>query len=328
MSSRLVISLDFELMWGVRDHRTTADYGDAVLGVRKALPKLLSLFSRYGIRATWATVGLLFARNRQEMLDYYPALRPVYRHATLSPYESIRSQIGADESCDPWHYGRSLVDQVLQSEGQEIATHTYSHYYCLEEGQTIEAFVADLDAARAIMGTAGVKPTSIVFPRNQMTTAHVEACARRGISVFRGNPENFLYKPRMKDENSSIVRGLRLIDAGFHISGSLSYHTPKLEGGCINACASRFFRPYEPRMGLFNDLHVRRILGEMKVAAEAGDIYHIWCHPHNFGRHTVAQLARLEIILQAFCRLQDSHGMQSITMSDIGGHLPYSIAVK
>lgn len=317
MSGRLVISLDFELMWGVRDHRSTADYGDAVLGVRKALPALLALFRRHEVRATWATVGLLFARNRQEMLDYYPALRPDYRHAKLSPYDAIRSQIGPDESTDPWHYGRSLVDQVLQADGQEIATHTYSHYYCLEEGQTMAAFEADLLAAIAIMGSAGVRPSSIVFPRNQMTDAHSLACVRHGISVYRGNPETYVYRARMKEDINPLVRGLRLIDASFPISGRLSYQTPTLRGGSINLRASRFFRPFAPRMGPMNDLHVKRIVGEMKVAAEAGEIYHLWCHPHNFGRHTMAQLARLETILLTFRRLQDSHGMRSMTMSEI-----------
>ena len=37
MSGSFVISLDFELMWGVRDHRSIADYGDAVLGGREAI---------------------------------------------------------------------------------------------------------------------------------------------------------------------------------------------------------------------------------------------------------------------------------------------------
>lgn len=189
MSGRLVISLDFELMWGVRDHRSTVDYGDAVLGVRRALPALLTVFRKYRINATWAIVGLLFARTRQEMLEYYPTPRPEYRRSNLSPYETVCSQIGVGESEDPWHYGRSLVDQVLQAEGQEIATHTYSHYYCLEDGSSLQTFEADLQAAIEIMGSAGVKPRSIVFPRNQMTDAHLQACARQGLSVFRGNPE-------------------------------------------------------------------------------------------------------------------------------------------
>lgn len=319
--SCLVISLDFELMWGVRDHRTTADYGDAVLGVRKALPELLNLFKRHNVRATWATVGLLFARNRQEMLDHYPNLRPAYRHARLSPYEDILSRIGADESKDPWHYGRSLVEQVLQSDGQEIATHTYSHYYCLEEGETIAAFEADLQAASVIMATAGVRPSSIVFPRNQLTDAHVQACVNHGIQAYRGNPETFLYKARSKDNVNLFLRGLRLIDGSFPVSGNLSYKPGVRQGRCANVRASRFFRPYEPRIGPMNELHVQRIMREMESAATRGQIYHLWCHPHNFGRYTGVQLARLERILQNFSRLQDRHGMQSNTMSEVAGRL-------
>lgn len=311
----LVISLDFELMWGVRDHRSKADYGDAVLGVREALPKLLALLKRHRVCVTWAIVGLLFARNRQEMLDFYPNLRPAYRYAHLSPYEAICSQIGVDETSDPWHYGRSLVEQVLQTDGQEIATHTYSHYYCLEEGQTIAAFEADLKSANAIMNTVGIHPSSIVFPRNQMSDAHVQACARHDIRAFRGNPDTYLYRPRTKKDLNPLVRGLRLLDANIPIGNRLSYSTPTLGNDCVNVSASRFFRPYVTSLGSLNNLHVRRVIGEMKEAAESGEIYHLWCHPHNFGRHTTEQLQRFEAILIAYRSLQDVAGMQSITMS-------------
>ena len=39
-----VISLDFELMWGVRDRRGIADYGANILGARRAVPRLLDLY--------------------------------------------------------------------------------------------------------------------------------------------------------------------------------------------------------------------------------------------------------------------------------------------
>lgn len=315
MSGTLVISLDFELMWGVRDHRTTASYGDAVLGVRKALPALLQLFQTHSIQATWATVGLLFARDRREMLEHCPALEPGYRHQALSPYDAIRSGIGSSEADDPWHYGRSLVDQVMAVEGQELATHTFSHFYCLEEGQSVAAFEADLEAAFGIMSGAGVRPRSIVFPRNQMTDAHVQACARHGIQSFRGNPHSFAYRARSGDDNGALVRGLRLLDASFPVTGSHAYHRPEQVGACLDVRASRFFRPYSPRMGVLNDLHVRRIVHEMTQAARAGEVYHLWWHPHNFGRHTERQLARLETILLAFRRLADTHGMRSQTMA-------------
>ena len=44
----LVISLDFELNWNGHDKGN-------ILGVREVLPKIVVLFEKYEIHATWAT---------------------------------------------------------------------------------------------------------------------------------------------------------------------------------------------------------------------------------------------------------------------------------
>ena len=72
-SGAFVISLDFELMWGVRDKRTIADYGANILGVRQVVPALLDLFAERGIGCTWATVGLLFFATNNAMHAALPA---------------------------------------------------------------------------------------------------------------------------------------------------------------------------------------------------------------------------------------------------------------
>ena len=58
----LVISLDFELHWGVRDHvgRDDALYR-RLDQARRAVDDMVSVFTQRRIRATWATVGFLFA---------------------------------------------------------------------------------------------------------------------------------------------------------------------------------------------------------------------------------------------------------------------------
>jgi hypothetical protein len=61
--SYFLISLDFELMWGVRDHRSIATYGKNILGVREAIPAMLAMFTKYRVKATWATVGMLLFDN-------------------------------------------------------------------------------------------------------------------------------------------------------------------------------------------------------------------------------------------------------------------------
>ena len=73
-----VISLDFELLWGVRDKRTIADYGANIRGVRQVVPALLDLFAERNIACTWATVGLLFFATNRAMRAALPARKPRY----------------------------------------------------------------------------------------------------------------------------------------------------------------------------------------------------------------------------------------------------------
>ena len=42
---KFIISLDFELMWGVRDLVTIDTYGQHVAGVHEAMPKMLACAS-------------------------------------------------------------------------------------------------------------------------------------------------------------------------------------------------------------------------------------------------------------------------------------------
>ena len=50
------------------------------------------------------------------------------------------ARIGPNERQDPYHFGLSLVRRIKDCPHQEIGTHTFSHYYCLEDGQTPEHF--------------------------------------------------------------------------------------------------------------------------------------------------------------------------------------------
>ena|ERR1700730_5820125 len=69
MPGVFVVSLDFELRWEVLYRRGgVADYDANVLGVRQAIPAMLDLFHDYEIHATWATVGLLFFSNKEDLL--------------------------------------------------------------------------------------------------------------------------------------------------------------------------------------------------------------------------------------------------------------------
>jgi len=207
---KLVISLDFELYWGVCDKRSLSSYRDHLLGAREAVPALLDLFVEYGIRATWATVGFLFFGGRRELMESLPERLPRYRDHQLSPYRRLES-LGESESSDPFHFAPSLLEQIARRAGQEIGTHTFSHYYCLEDGQTIDDFRADLVAARRIAKKKlDIELASIVFPRNQFNTQYLASCAELGFRAYRGNLENWLFEARTEEAESTLRRGVRL----------------------------------------------------------------------------------------------------------------------
>jgi peptidoglycan/xylan/chitin deacetylase (PgdA/CDA1 family) len=319
-TGRLVVSLDFELHWGVRDFCRVDQYQQNLLGVRQAVPRMLELFRRHEIHATWATVGFLFARNREELLASLPDRRPAYARPELDPYRALGDELGRDEHDDPYHYASSLLDMIAATTHQEIASHTFSHYYCLEKGQDVASFREDLVAARAIAHRRGISLRTLVFPRNQVNPAYLVVSREEGFVAFRGSPRSWLYDPHPDRGNSMVRRAGRLFDAYVPLSGDNSWvstsQTPP-----IDLRGSRFLRPYDPRLGLLEPLRARRILRDLGRAARTGRIYHLWWHPHNFGAHLDANLNFLEAIFERFSELRRRYHMRSVGMAELADEL-------
>ena len=314
-SPEFTISLDFELLWGVRDHADRASYGPNILGGRDAIPRMLDIFAAHDIRATWATVGMLFCEDRDELLDVAPPedLRPRYANPKLSSYIYL-DELGKDEDADPYYFGLSLLRRIQETPGQEIGTHTFSHFYCLEPGATEEAFAADLDAARTVAKRRGISLRSIVFPRNQYAANHVQIAAEAGISVHRANQHAWPYRAVPGRGQTLLRRAARLADAHLGLYGTHCYDTVELHNG--TARASAFLRPASGMLGRLHSLHLRRILAGMTSAAHQRQGYHLWWHPHNFGAASEACFDALIQIAKHFIRLRDHHGMVSQTMAD------------
>lgn len=316
-----VISLDFELMWGVRDVHTKETYGANILGVRQAIPAMLSLFEEFGLHATWATVGLLFFGTKAEVLAGLPAVRPAYVDANLSNYVALPG-LGPDEAADPYYYGRALLHQIRAVPGQEVATHTFSHYYCQEPGQTVEAFRHDLDAAVVAAAAQGVVLRSLVFPRNQCNPAYLGICRELGITSYRGNEAAWMYRKASEAAQTPWQRAARLLDAYVSLSGPNCADPAKLALAFpFNIPASRFLRPWSARLRAGEGLRLRRILAGLTHAARHGQVFHLWWHPHNFGAHLAENMAVLRAIAGHFQTLQQQYGLRSLTMNELATEL-------
>lgn len=314
MASQLVISLDFELMWGVRDHADISAYGRNVLGERIAIPRMLDLFERYGVRATWATVGMVFCESKEELLASTPSLRPSYRRSKLSSY-SYFAEVGENEKADPYYFGKNLLDRISSCPGQEIGSHSFSHYYCLEDGQTLAEFEADIDAAIAIAGRRGTGLKSFVFPRNQYSEGHLEVLRRKGLKVFRGNERSWVYRPTDGAGQTKLLRASRLADHYVNFTGN-HVQQPLHVSGLTEVASSRFLRPHSRMLSPLDPLRLVRITSALDEAASTDGIFHLWWHPHNFGLNVDENIAFLTRILDRFRQNQDSFGMTSANMGD------------
>lgn len=313
-----LLSLDFELFWGMRDKRTIAGYGPNILGVREALPRMLEAFDAHGVKATFATVGLLFFERKEELMRGLPAIRPTYTNKDLSPYNGHIDGIGADEVEDPYHYGASLIRSIQQHPLHEIAGHTFSHYYCLEPGQTEAQFAADLAAAQRAARTFGIELKSFVFPRNQYNARYLGICKEHGIIAYRGNERSWLYQGRNKEEESRFRRALRLLDTWFDLSGKNTHPMPQAGAALpVDLPSSRFLRPYGARFAALDGLKLGRITRAMDHAAKTGTIFHLWWHPHNFGRDLERNMAFLHRVLDHYDQLRIAHGFESVTMGEL-----------
>jgi peptidoglycan/xylan/chitin deacetylase (PgdA/CDA1 family) len=313
-----VISLDFELFWGVWDVTTKKKYADNILGVREVMPRLLNLFTAYNIKATFATVGFLFAKDKEELFSYIPDNKPAYSNNHYNVYDKELSLTGINETDDPYHFGYSLFEQIKKSM-HEIGTHTFCHYYCLEEGQTGKEFDEDIKAAKKIAAANAIELTSIVFPRNQVNEEYLDILKNNGINVYRGNPTSWIYKPRKFTAEVLFIRLCRLLDTYIPISGYNTHLIERNKGMPINIPASRFLKPYYKKLCWLEKIKLARIMNEMTCAAKKNEAYHLWWHPHNFGKNITENISNLTIIMEHYIMLNKKYGFTNLTMKEAAG---------
>lgn len=344
MNGIFTISLDFELHWGgfekwplrISDlvdgtemrrylKADDQDYRNYFLNTRQVIPEMLKLFAEHEVHVTWATVGMLFHPTREQLLEHAPELKPHYVEKKLSAYNYIRDQgIGADEATDPFHFAPTLIRRIIATPHQELATHTFAHYYCNEPGQRAEQFRADLKAAQNSAALFGKDVRSLVFPRNQFNDQYLRVCHEEGITSVRSNPLDWFWHIESTQAESMWKRLNRGMDAYFPVGKENTYSIESLkkrEGFPVSIPASRLLRPYNPKELVLNNLKINRIKKEITRAAKAHQIYHLWWHPHNFGSYPEESLRHLNEILAHYSQCHSRYQMESMSMQEIAASI-------
>lgn len=311
-SGILTISLDFELLWGIFDKVGTKYNPRYFFNTRNIIPDMLEVFSKNGIQATWATVGMLFAENEEEWQAYSPIHKPSYRQAKLSAYEFAKKEGLRPEV----HFAPELIQQILQTPGQELGSHTFAHYYTLMRGQSPEQFRQDLQATQKISQEKfGIRLKSLVFPRNHINELYLPICLEEGYTQVRSNPKNWYWQETQHEDMSK--KWFRSADCFFPVGKKTSFPIEELEtlpAEPLLIPASRILRPISKSNQLFNSVRLARIKEEMTHAARSKEIYHLWWHPHNFGTDPIKAMWELDEIIMHFHELKSKYGMKSLNM--------------
>ena len=313
-----VISLDFELFWGIWDVKTLSEYRENIFGARKIIPSLLDCLVENKIHATWATVGLLFFDSKKDLVASLPSLKPSGIEARLDPYEHML-EIGECESEDPYHYGLSLIKKIAESPFQEIGTHTFSHFTRWGDEQDEKILIEDLKAAKRAAARIGLDLKSLVFPWNYFNESCISACFKAGVESFRGSKDIFDWGPMKNLSANHLVNKVkRTLESYLPFSNSHTFDLKSVSKSFpYNIPHSRFLKPYSRRLRFLEPLKIQKIKSDLNYAARTGSIYHMYFHPHNFGVNQEKNMGMFKVIAEHFAELSEKYGMKSMNMMEV-----------
>jgi len=321
-NGHFVISLDLELHWGFFELKTVEEYHENLINTRKVVQRLLDLSNTYNVKLTFATVGFLFAKNKDELIKFSPKVKPTYTKKELNPY-ALFNEIGFNEDDDPYHFGHSILKKIIDDKNHEVGTHTFSHYYCTESGQTKTQFEEDLRAALKVANNFDLELESIVFPRNMFNPEYLDVCYKLGLKSYRGTENAPIYKlennPNSPYLTKQVFRASRMLDTYINLTGKHTYNIKKIntKNQIINLPQSRFLRPYINSLKFLEKLKIRRIKKAMRHAAKHNELFHLWWHPHNFGANMDENFKNLEDIFKEYKQLNKKYNFKSETMTSL-----------
>jgi len=294
----LVISLDFELMWGLRDHLTIQEYGKQVLGARKIVPMLLNMFDGYRVGATWAVVGALAFQGVDDLLGSLSEAQIELLH--LHGQDVVEEMKRFPE----YYFAPELIQKIACAERQEFACHTFFHL-CSGINQRRMRF--DLEAFRLVEQRVGRRATTVIFPRNMVDSMLSSELFRRfGYNAYRGFHNE---ATKLKRALLSFAPVPRLGIPYFLVKDGLA----EIESSC-------FFRA-RGTASFLDKAFLRKVVKDIERCAQRGEMIHLWWHPHNLGRSPEEGLRVVKRVLEAYGECREKFGMESLTMADLADRI-------
>jgi len=302
----LIFSLDAELAWGYHDLNMNKRYERRIECARSSWLKILDLFDKYQIPATWAIVGHLFLNKCDGKHEDHPA-----------GDDWFQNDLGGTINENPNWFGTDLIKQILNKKiDHEIACHSFSHV----EFDSVEREIAESELQHSIEAAKKMNITfeSFIYPRNKV--AHRDLLKKYGFTSYRG------VKPLSENNNEYSEKGMVR-----KVSIFLDYFTPLRinhstvnpiidEFGLVNIPASFIIYNFLEKSRwnvekLFYDPVFLKVKKEINFLTKNNGILHLWFHPNDLTRER--DFDRLDRILRFINEKKRNDLLETKTMKAI-----------
>jgi peptidoglycan/xylan/chitin deacetylase (PgdA/CDA1 family) len=297
-----IISIDTEMAWGLV-HRPDEPY--TYPDERDHLGRLLDLFDRYAVPATWAIVGHLFLSECAPVdgRKHPEIIRPDYDWFEGDWFDGDPC---SDLRAAPTWYGPDVVQEIGgRPTPHEIASHGFSHMIAGDPGCSPEAFSSEVEAALRTAAASGVELRTFIHPRNRI--GHVPLLAERGFRAFRGK----------RPQGRSMGPVMGAVDRVFPTPGSV-VHPVRQDGMWSLPATCMFDVASRPRTWR---LWITQVERRLRQAVHHQGLFHLWFHPHNLRDDPDAAFAALERLCSAAARWRDRGVLDTVTMGAVASEL-------
>ncbi len=302
-----IISIDYESLWGAIGGQTAHDFDAHRARVKcnsVIIPRLLNLFEKYDIHATWATVGAMSCKTQDEVINHLQS-DVFYKRWNLSLHKYI---MNIKENDFHHFFNICQSELILKTHNQELASHTFTHLYCDEIEDDTSLLQQEISASISALGPFH----SIVFPRNQVNPKFLQILKQNDIWAYRGNCTKFnSLHPFFK----KIIYFANCYLPLFDVTYSFEEMKPTYE--TYNIKASLFYRTWYQKLSWLEHLKLWRIKLAMNKAARSGRAFHLWFHPHNLATNIEFNFEQLEAILKYYKELNSKYGFISCNMREV-----------
>lgn len=299
------LSLDMELLWGRHDKKYVGRFITRAQKERDIVKKLLSIFQKYEVAATWAIVGHLFLSScrRVNGVVHAEINRPYYPWYTK---DWFAKDPGTNNNKDPEWYGPDMIDLIRSNPIQEIASHSFSHVIFGHSGCSQQCADDEISQCVALAKRKGITLRSFVYPRNSV--GHLPLLKKYGFTNYRG--ENSRYQiPYL---------GQQLRTGEYFLPFPPKVYQPTKKDGLVNIPESLyFFSARGVRRHIPNGLRLKKIRRGIDEAILKGAVFHLWTHPTDFADETENLLSVFEQVISYAKSKQKAGKLSILTMGQI-----------